>query len=284
MRRRLFLLATIAVLLLATPASASAPGISVIVNGQPIAAQAVVVNQSVYIPLRAVGESLGATVGWDGATNTATVTLEPPAPVVQVVEKRVEVPVAVPSFDAVAVYEKARTASYQVKMWNGEGQTLMSGFAVGSPTTILTAYHEDHPNLTVSVTDYAGRAYVGRLKATFLAYDAAIVILDTAPQGGTALEFADATPKVGEEVGLVSSPGTKAQIPLVLTVGRVALYTSGPHGLVADITQYEGSSGGVLLNTDGKAVGMQVYQYAEAPGLASFVQAATLKALLATVK
>ncbi len=282
MRKRIFLLAIVAVLLLVTPAAASAPGIAVVVNGTPIAQAAVVIDGSTYVPLRAVSESLGATVGWDGVTNTVTVALEPPPPVVRVVERRIEVPV--PSFDAVAIYEKARTACYRVEMRNGEGYSLASGFAVGSPTTILTAYHEEHPNLTITVTDCMGRTYVGKLKATFLSSETAIVTLDTAPPGGTTLEFADTTPAVGEEVALVSSPGTKAQIPLALTVGRVALHTSGFDGLVADITQYEGSSGGVLLDSSGRVVGMQVHDYAEAPALACFVQAVTLKALLSTIK
>ncbi|WP_212734471.1 peptidoglycan DD-metalloendopeptidase family protein [Paenibacillus terrae] len=43
----------------------------VVVNGKSIE-DGVLINGKTYVPLRAVGEALGATVGWDGKTNTAT--------------------------------------------------------------------------------------------------------------------------------------------------------------------------------------------------------------------
>lgn len=258
MRRRLFLLATVAVLLLATPAAASAPGISVVVNGQPISAQAVVVNQSVYVPLRAVGESLGATVGWDGATNTATVTLESPAPVVRVVtvEKRVEVPVI--TFDAVAVYKTARTATYTVD-WMGMTPSglvghLGSAFAVGSPSTVLTAYHvvEGASQVTLVATD--GR----RFTATVAAYDTSLdvaLLKFSPPEGATALTLEGNPPDVGQDVGLISSPFVEGvNTNSSLTVGKVSRVDGD--WIQADITGWEGSSGGVLLDKNGKVLGI----------------------------
>ncbi|QYK68242.1 glycoside hydrolase family protein [Paenibacillus sp. S02] len=44
----------------------------VLVNGKPIA-DGLLIGGKTYVPLRALGEALGATVGWDGKTNTATV-------------------------------------------------------------------------------------------------------------------------------------------------------------------------------------------------------------------
>lgn len=46
---------------------------NVIFYGKPIT-DVVMINGKTYVLLRAVGEALGATVGWDGKTNTATVT------------------------------------------------------------------------------------------------------------------------------------------------------------------------------------------------------------------
>ena len=47
-----------------------------IVNGKAVAlvAPAFIENGRTYLPVRFVAETLGATVGWDGATSTATLT------------------------------------------------------------------------------------------------------------------------------------------------------------------------------------------------------------------
>ncbi|MEE4565218.1 glycoside hydrolase family protein [Paenibacillus polymyxa] len=45
----------------------------VIVNGKPIT-DVVLINDMMYVPLRAVGEALGARVDWDNKTNTAKIT------------------------------------------------------------------------------------------------------------------------------------------------------------------------------------------------------------------
>jgi hypothetical protein len=58
------------ILAVALPASAENP-IRVYVNGLQLTSEAVIINERVYVPLRAVSESLGANVGWDDAANTA---------------------------------------------------------------------------------------------------------------------------------------------------------------------------------------------------------------------
>ena len=47
-----------------------------IVNGEekPLDAPAFIENSRTYLPVRFVAEALGATVNWDGATSTATIT------------------------------------------------------------------------------------------------------------------------------------------------------------------------------------------------------------------
>ncbi|MGZ0043386.1 glycoside hydrolase family protein [Paenibacillus ottowii] len=45
---------------------------NVVANGKVIK-DGLLINGTTYVPLRAVGEALGATVAWDGKTNTATV-------------------------------------------------------------------------------------------------------------------------------------------------------------------------------------------------------------------
>lgn len=283
MRTRVFLLVTIAALLVAVPTVASAPGIAVVVNGQPIAASAVVINQSVYIPLRAVSESLGATVGWDGTTNTATVDLAQPAPVV--VEKEVRVVVPVVAFDAVAIYEKARTASYIIDVRNSEGYGHGSGFAVGSPNTIVTAYHViDHSGARIAALGKGGDLHPATVIATDTAHDIAVLRIQDPRDWATALELAAARPKVGAEVGLVSTPGDTLDFYLAMTVGRVALASNRNGSIVIDGTAYEGSSGGPFIDGDGKVVGMQATGYVKTPNFVTAIPAEAIAALLATVK
>lgn len=43
------------------------------VNGQKVAADTILYNGTTYVPLRATAEILGKYVGWDGATNTASI-------------------------------------------------------------------------------------------------------------------------------------------------------------------------------------------------------------------
>lgn len=47
-----------------------------VVNGKELAEESVLIEGRTYVPLAAVGKALGATVGWDNATKTATITLK----------------------------------------------------------------------------------------------------------------------------------------------------------------------------------------------------------------
>lgn len=47
--------------------------IKLIVNGQQVEANVVMVNHSTYVPLRVVSEILGAKINWDASTRTVTI-------------------------------------------------------------------------------------------------------------------------------------------------------------------------------------------------------------------
>jgi opacity protein-like surface antigen len=65
------LLAVVMVLVLAVPAIADAP-ITVIVDGKTLNTPGVLMNDTTYVPLRVVSESLGAKVEWDGRAIIST--------------------------------------------------------------------------------------------------------------------------------------------------------------------------------------------------------------------
>jgi hypothetical protein len=68
---RKFLLAVVMVLVLAVPAVAEAP-VTVIVDGKALNTPGLLINDTTYVPLRAVSESLGAKVEWDGRAIIST--------------------------------------------------------------------------------------------------------------------------------------------------------------------------------------------------------------------
>ena len=72
-RSPLFVAVTLAVAVLTASASLAA---SVVVNGQPLPASppAVEIGGSLLLPVRSVFDALGATVEWNGATETVTAT------------------------------------------------------------------------------------------------------------------------------------------------------------------------------------------------------------------
>jgi hypothetical protein len=66
-----FLLAVVIVLVLAVPAVAEAP-VTVLVDGKALNTPGLLINDTTYVPLRAVSESLGAKVEWDGRAIIST--------------------------------------------------------------------------------------------------------------------------------------------------------------------------------------------------------------------
>jgi hypothetical protein len=68
---RKFLLAVAIVLMLAVPVVAEAP-VTVIVDGKTLNTPGLLINDTTYVPLRAVSESLGAKVEWDGRAIIST--------------------------------------------------------------------------------------------------------------------------------------------------------------------------------------------------------------------
>jgi hypothetical protein len=68
---RKILLAVVIVLMLAVPAVAEAP-VTVLVDGKALNTPGLLINDTTYVPLRAVSESLGAKVEWDGRAIIST--------------------------------------------------------------------------------------------------------------------------------------------------------------------------------------------------------------------
>ena len=68
--KRILLIATMIVVLFASPVAADAP-VVVAVDNKALSQYGVMINGSVYVPLRAVAEAMGAKAEWIGYTRTA---------------------------------------------------------------------------------------------------------------------------------------------------------------------------------------------------------------------
>jgi len=110
---RILTLALIVTFLLTLPISAVELPIRVVVNGTkinfPDAEPFIDENSRTQVPIRFVGEALGANVSWDGNTKKVTITLNGKKVVLQIGNKNYEVNGQQKQMDTVALLKESRT-------------------------------------------------------------------------------------------------------------------------------------------------------------------------------
>jgi len=110
---RILTLALIVTFLLTLPISAVELPIRVVVNGTkinfPDAEPFIDENSRTQVPIRFVGEALGADVSWDGNTKKVTITLNGKKVVLQIGNKNYEVNGQQKQMDTVALLKESRT-------------------------------------------------------------------------------------------------------------------------------------------------------------------------------
>ncbi|MHB8928417.1 MAG: S1 family peptidase [Bacillota bacterium] len=189
-----------------------------------------------------------------------------------------------PTFEPVAIYERAAPATWTVLVNTVDGWWAKgSAFSVNSPGNILTAYHVVKDYKEFRLVDWDGDT---TYTATVKRFDAKadLALLEIANPSNTAyLGLAPEGPKVGEDVALISSPKTDSKDPIsaapsALTIGRVALVVGGR--LLVDVTAGPGSSGGAVLNARGEVVGMTLSMADTGISLHSAIPASALPAFL----
>ncbi len=191
-----------------------------------------------------------------------------------------------PVFDAVALYDKAAPATWTVLVntvdeWWARG----SGFSVEKPTQVLTAYHVVKGYKEFKLVDWTGYVtYAAKVVRYDEKADIALLEITDGPKLTAYLTLAEETPKVGEEVALISSPITNPEkamgfIAATLTVGRVARHLPGE--LVVDVEAMHGSSGGAVIGQDGRALGLLRGAASETSDLHGATPAFALAAFLA---
>jgi len=157
--------------LLSLPTSAVELPIRVVVNGTkinfPDAEPFIDENSRTQVPIRFVGEALGADVSWDGNTKKVTITLNGKKVVLQIGNKNYEVNGQQKQMDTVALLKESRTfvpvrfvseALGATVKWNANIRTVYIAFC------LIYSYK----NLTVviynTINFYGRRFHTGRLK------------------------------------------------------------------------------------------------------------------------
>lgn len=228
--------------------------VKVYVNGMRLNESTLLVNDRTYVPLRAVGETMGATVEWDEATESAYITFTEDDAIAKIVENTSPSVVTI-----VGNYQSGREEDkYNNLTAHG------SGVVYKSNGYIITNAHvvKDLKNLTVVFSD--GTLLSGKVVCSDELADLAIVKVDKL--GLTPITFADKTTIVSGKTAIAI--GTPISLSMRNTVTKgivcgngVSLKDSHYKLIQTDATVNPGNSGGPLLNTKGELIGITSSKY-----------------------
>lgn len=236
--------------------SVSAADANVYVNGQKVDADAYIINDRVYVPLRAVSESMGARVSWDNNTRSAIVEQTEDDVVINTIAKASESVVAI-----VGNY-KDDYMSQDAQNYN-ELYAHGAGVVIKSNGTILTNAHvvKDIENLTVIFA--SGDTYAGTVQYIDETSDLAVVKINKL--GLKPITFAQENSlMVGQSVIAIGTPLSMSLINSAskgivsgvgVNIGQHYLFTQ------SDVAINGGNSGGPLINLKGELVGINSVKF-----------------------
>lgn len=241
----------------------------VVVNGQQIG-DGVMVGDRVYVPLRSVGETMGAAVSWDGNTNTAYVSSGREDTVISVIDHAKDY--------VVGIIGQDKNAKYAEAIIHG------TGFIITPDGDILTNNHvvKDMEKILVVLGD--GTGYEATITATDEKSDIALIHIQ-ANGLRTANIAAAGELRIGSTVIAIGTPisfslRNSASVGIVSGMNRSV--DSYYRLIQTDATINMGNSGGPLLNLQGQVVGMNTIKYVgtSIEGLGFSISADTLQYVL----
>ena len=218
--------------------------VSVIVDGQKIDTPALLIDGVTYVPLRAVSETMGAEVSWDGESRSAIV--NSPSPEANITDILAEA-----SKSVVAITGNAK--NHFGLMGHGTGVVIKSG------GIILTNAHvvEDMENLTVILHD--GSNYPAKVQ--YIDKDADLAVVKINKLGLKPLSFGDSSTVLpGKTVYAIGTPlslSMRNTVTKGIVSGVNVSATDSYYPLLqTDAAINGGNSGGPLINTEGKLIGI----------------------------
>ncbi len=235
--------------LLCCGVSANDTVVKVYVNGMRVNRDGFLADSSTYVPLRAIGEALGATVAWDGTTNSAFITFTEDDAIAQLVEN------ASPSVVTIIgnYAGTGATDKYNNPTMHG------SGVVYKSNGYIITNAHvvKDIRNLTVVLND--GTSVPG--KVLYSDEDADLAVVKIEKLGLRPISMADPSTilsgKTAIAVGTPISLSMRNSVTKGIVSGcDVALKGSYYKLIQTDAAINPGNSGGPLLNSKGELIGI----------------------------
>ena len=225
--------------------------VSVIVDGQKIDTPAILIDGVTYVPLRSVSETMGAEVSWDGETKSAIV--NSPSYEADITEI-----IAEASKSVVAITGNKK--NYPGSMILGTGAVIKSG------GIILTNAHvvENLENITVILHD--GSNYPAKLQYIDVTADLAVVKINKL--GLKPLTFGDPSKiSPGQTVFAIGTPHSLSMRNSVSRgiVSGLSVSLSGEYYpmLQTDAAINGGNSGGPLINSEGKLIGINTIKYVD---------------------
>ncbi len=227
----------------------AADSTSVVVNGDSLNCEVIVKDDRVYVPLRAVSESLGATVSWDDTSQTASVDLAN--------ENDLSAMIADVSQSVVGIVGNCRTDSTHQGM-GIETTSHGTGVIIKSGGEILTNAHvvKNLEQIIVVMSD--GLGYEARLKYIDETIDLAVIKIDRI--GLKPIRFAaPESIMTGQTVVAIGTPISfslrNSASKGIISSAYCSLF-SDYRLLQTDAAINPGNSGGPLVNTRGELVGI----------------------------
>lgn len=253
--------------------AAEAP--SIYVNGNKIFSDVIVKDDRIYVPLRAVGESMGARVSWDEQNNAANIVTSADEGAIPQVIKNVS-----PSVVAViGNYSGGSTPSHMERY--AQNTAHGTGVIIKSGGEILTNAHvvKDLKNIIVVLHD--GSGYEGYLKYIDEETDLAVIKIDKI--GLQAARFSDDSDIViGKTVIAIGTPisfslRNSASRGIISGINRSL---SSDYSMIqTDASINPGNSGGPLVDLNGNVVGINSSKLAGmgVEGMGFSIPASTVK-------
>jgi S1-C subfamily serine protease len=147
----------------------------------------------------------------------------------------------------------------------GAGWGLGSGVVVADGVVLTNAHNVSDPGVSLIFAD--GRTVDGQVSGHDIDGDLAVIAVDTA--GVTPVEWARSPTRVGASVFAVANPGGRGLRVTLGTVAAVGRTFRGPRGRKVTGTiehtapMVKGSSGGPLLDSSGRLVGLNTNRLGE---------------------
>lgn len=229
----------------------------VFVNGQKLDTPGILYNNSVYVPLRAVGENIGADILWDDTTKSAHVYFSEDTIIPAIAEQ------VSPSVVAIVGNYKPTGTSKLQQDYN-EFTAHGTGVVIKSNGRILTNFHvvDGLENITVIFND--GTSYPAKVLYTDSLSDLAVIQINKL--GLTPITFAKPDSSIpGNTVIAIGTP-LFLSMRNTITKGIISATNvsikDGYYPLIqTDAAINPGNSGGPLINMRGECVGINSSKY-----------------------